>query len=92
MAIFYVNQTRTYKDEKEGGFVWSPQLTTNGRKDKGYTTMTHIKKNDLIIHCSSGMLKAISIANSNCYEAYNLKEGKYCIIILKKLGTVKVIE
>lgn len=69
MAIFYVNQTRTYKDEKEGGFVWSPQLTTNGRKDKGYTTMTYIKKNDLIIHCSSGMLKAISIANSNCYEA-----------------------
>ncbi len=69
MSIFYVNQTKTYKDEKEGGFVWSPKFDNRGKDFIGYTTMTFIKKNDLIIHCSSGKLKAISIAKSDCHDS-----------------------
>lgn len=31
MAAFYVNQGESYRDEREGGFVWSPKLASDGR-------------------------------------------------------------
>ena len=49
MAVFYVFQGLTYDIERKGGYVWSPQLTKNGKKNAGYSKMTKIKKSDFII-------------------------------------------
>lgn len=69
MGIFYVFQGDTYYDERDGGFVWSPNLNENGRRNNGYTTMTFIKKGDFILHNFDGKMMAISIAQTNCFEA-----------------------
>jgi 5-methylcytosine-specific restriction endonuclease McrA len=66
MAIFYVFQGVTYELEKEGGYVWSPQLTKNGKKNSGYSNMIKIKKGDFILHNKSGKVVAISVAKDNC--------------------------
>src|SRR5699024_12747289 len=65
MAIFYVFQGVTYELEKEGGYVWSPQLTKNGKKNSGYSNMMKIKKGNFILHNQSGKVVAISVARGN---------------------------
>ena len=68
MSLFYVFQGSTYEKELNGEYVWSPQLTKNGRKNAGFTNMTKIKKGDFILHNCNGEILAISIAKSDCYE------------------------
>lgn len=69
MSVFYVFQGETYKHERDGGYVWSPQTAKNGSKNAGYTTMTYIRKNDFILHNRNGKIVAISVARTDCYEA-----------------------
>ena len=74
MSIFYVHQGQTYREERTGGYVWSPQLNKGGWKNAGYTTMTEIRKGDYILHSVNGKIMAISVADSDCYEANQPKE------------------
>ena len=74
LSIFYVDQSQTYKEERAGGCVRAPQLNTRGWKNSGYTTMTYIRKGDYILHSVKRKIMAISIAESDCYEANQPKE------------------
>ena len=74
LSIFYVHQGQTYNEERAGGYVWAPQLNKGGWKNAGYTTMTYIRKGDYILHSVKGKIMAISIAESDCYEANQPKE------------------
>ena len=69
MSVFYVFQGETYKEEREGGYVWSPQLNKSGGKNAGYTMMTNIRKGDFILHNSNGKIMSLSIAKDDCHEA-----------------------
>lgn len=69
MNVFYVNQGVTFEDERSGGFVWSPKSTKNGRENAGFYMMTQISEGDFILHNCNGELVAVSIANTNCFEA-----------------------
>ena len=69
MSIFYVYQGDTYKIERDGGYVWSPQLDKNGHRNSGYSKMMEIKKDDFILHNCNGKIMAISIAENDCYRS-----------------------
>ena len=68
MSIFYVFQGKTYNQERDGGYVWSPKLTKDGKKNAGYENMTQVHKGDYILHNNNGEVVAISLALSNCYS------------------------
>ena len=68
MSVFYVYQGITYKEERHGGYVWSPKLNRAGKKNAGYTMMTNIRKFDFILHNMDGKIMAISVAQTNCYN------------------------
>ena len=69
MRLFYVFQGDNYKEEKNLNLVFSPQKTKNGSNNKGYSTMTLIKKGDFIFHNANGYLKAISTAMTDCFDS-----------------------
>jgi predicted HNH restriction endonuclease len=69
MSIYLVNQGKTYKDEREGGYMWSPKLDVQGRQNAGYTLMTSVKRGDFILHNSGGKISSISIVVKDCYDA-----------------------
>ena len=48
MGIFYVHQGTNYKEESSYSFLFSPQKTLEGKKVKGWTTMSLVKKGDII--------------------------------------------
>jgi hypothetical protein len=74
MSVFYVFQGETYDEERSGGYVWSPQRTKSGGRNAGYTMMTKIRKGDFILHNANGMVKSISIATDDYYEAKQPRE------------------
>ena len=74
MSVYYVFQGETYDHEREGEYVWSPQLAKGGRKNAGYTMMRNIKVGDFILHNKNGKIVAISIAQTDCYESNQPKE------------------
>ncbi len=69
MSVFYVYQGTSYPSERDGGFVWAPKLNSQGHRNKGYTMMTNIKKGDFILHNLNGKLMAVSIAQTDCFDA-----------------------
>ena len=66
MAIYLVNQGKTYRYERQGSYIWSPKLNKAGNRNKGYTLMRSVKKGDYIIHNSGGKLSAISVVTDGC--------------------------
>ncbi|SCT12397.1 HNH endonuclease [Staphylococcus caeli] len=79
MAVFYVFQGVTYDIERKGGYVWSPRLTKNGKKNAGFSNMTKIKKGDFILHNRDSKVVAISVAKDGCEEVdqpIELMEGE----------------
>ena len=69
MDFYLVFQGKTYEIEQNGGFVWAPQRTRNGRRNAGYSMMTNIRKGDYILSCSKGRILAIGVANTDCYNS-----------------------
>ena len=69
MDYFYVYQNKTYHEEFNGSFLWSPQYANGGRKNAGYEMMKEVRKGDIIFHSYQGEIVAISIAQSSCYSS-----------------------
>ena len=74
MSVYYVYQGETYDEERSGGYVWSPKLTKNGKKNAGYTMMTNVKMGDFILHNLNGKIIAVSIAKADCKDGKQPKE------------------
>lgn len=74
MAIYLVNQGKTYKYERSGSYIWSPKLNKAGGQNKGYTLMKGVKKGDYLIHNSGAKLSAISVVNEDCKSGGQPKE------------------
>lgn len=79
MAIYLVNQGKTYKYERAGGYLWSPKLNKAGCQNKGYSLMQTVKKGDYILHNSGRKISAISVVQEDCKtgaQPQELKQGK----------------
>lgn len=76
MKVYYVFQNQSKKQELNGKYLWSPQKKSTGENDLGYTNMSKVQKGDLIFHGANQETYAISIAQSNCYEAEQPEELK----------------
>jgi len=59
MNFWWVNQNQTYRDEVQGGFLWSPKTNKNGARNQFYTNMTLVKKGDAVFSFSDTCIKAI---------------------------------
>lgn len=69
MAVFYVVQSKTYKEERAGGYVWSPKVARNKAIIPGYATMSQVRKGDTILNHCKGSIVSIGIANTDCYDS-----------------------
>lgn len=67
-SIYYVYQKSSYKQERSGGYLWSPQKARNGAKKLGFANMTLIKSGDYILHHVNKRILSISKVVKDCYE------------------------
>ncbi|WP_176546234.1 HNH endonuclease [Bacillus toyonensis] len=74
MNYFLVFQNKSYKEEREGGFLWAPQKNNKGQTFHHWTDMTMIKKGDIIFNSFKGELVSILVAKED-YKAHDKPIG-----------------
>jgi putative restriction endonuclease len=69
MRFWWVNQNQTFRQEIEGGYLWSPKRNANGARNPFYETMREVAPGDLIFSFMETRILAIGIAQSYCWES-----------------------
>lgn len=47
---WWVNQGRTFADERRGGYLWAPKRAPNGQTKNFWSRMTEVEVGDLVFH------------------------------------------
>jgi predicted restriction endonuclease len=68
MNYFWVNQKQTYKQEREGGYLWAPKRGSDGKQHWGWKTMTKVNQGDIIFNNVNGALRSYCVATSAAYD------------------------
>lgn len=75
MHYWWVSQNSTFKQESNGGYLWSPKVNKNGAKSHYYDNMCRVQPGDIIFSFESGFISAIGIASSSAYS--EIKPGEF---------------
>ena len=66
---YWVNQGKTYKEEKEGGYLWAPVNNSKGQTPFHWSTMGKLRLNDIVFNYRKGYLIGYCIIKSESYLA-----------------------
>lgn len=69
MRYWWVNQNQTWRDEIDGGYMWSPKRNANNARNHFYDTMRVVAPGDLVFSFVDTKIWAIGIAQSMAYES-----------------------
>ena len=62
-------KTRHYRQEIQGGYLWSPKRNANGARNPFYESMREVSPGDLIFSFVDTRIQAIGVAQSYCWES-----------------------
>ena len=69
MRFWWVNQNQTFKQEFEGGYLWSPKRKSNGHRNAFYDYMRDVAPGDIVFSFKSTRIVAIGVALGTSFEA-----------------------
>ena len=69
MRYWWVNQNQTYRQEIEGGYLWSPKRNANGARNPFYESMREVAPGDLVVSFVDTRIPFIGVAQSYCWES-----------------------
>jgi len=61
MKYWWVNQNQTYKQEINGGYMWSPKYNSNGARNHYYDNMKEVEPGDLVFSYRKKLISDIGI-------------------------------
>lgn len=68
MRYWWVNQNQTFRQEFQGGYLWSPKRKANGRLNPFYETMREAAPGDLVFSFAGTRIRAFGLVTSHAYE------------------------
>ena len=69
MRYWWVNQNQTFRQEVDGGYLWSPKRSASGARNPFYESMREVSPGDLIFSFMDTRIQAMGIAQSYCWES-----------------------
>ncbi len=69
MAYWWVNHKQTYKNELDGGYIWSPKKNSNGSRNSTYINLTHVQTGDVVFSYANSVIKAVGLVEATCITA-----------------------
>src|SRR5262249_53888389 len=64
-----VNQNQTFRQERTGGYLWSPKRNANGNRNPFYEFMREVAPGDLVLSFEGTYIRAVAVARSYAYES-----------------------
>ena len=74
MAFWWVNHKQTYRQETDGGYLWSPKANANGAKNISYDNLTRCVSGDVVFSYASGRINQIGLVEQKASTAPNPAE------------------
>jgi hypothetical protein len=69
MAFWWVNHKQTYRQETDGGYVWSPKTKANGASNISYDNLTHCQVGDVVFSYANGLISQIGLVEAEAITA-----------------------
>lgn len=69
MRYWWVNQNQTFRQEIDGGYLWSPKRNKNGRRNPFYEFMREVAPGDIVFSFCDTRIAALGIVTSYCRES-----------------------
>jgi hypothetical protein len=69
MRYWWVNQNQTFRQEQDGGYLWSPKRNANGARNPFYESMREVSPGDIVFSFVDTLIAAIGVAQSYCWES-----------------------
>ena len=68
-SYWWVSQNRTYHEEVNGDFMWSPQTNIDGRRNPNYEFMRQVASGDVVFSFTESQIKAIGIVKQHAVSS-----------------------
>ena len=69
MRYWWVNQNQTFRQEIEGGYLWSPKRNKNDRRNPFYEFMREVAPGDIVFSFCDTRIAALGIVSGYCRES-----------------------
>ena len=69
MRYWWVNQNQTFRQEIDGGYLWSPKRNKNGHRNPFYEFMREVAPGDIVFSFCDTRIPAIGIVSGYCRES-----------------------
>ena len=69
MRYWWVNQNQTFRQEFEGGYLWSPKRKANDSRNPFYEFMREVAPGDLVFSFADTRIPALGVTQTTAYEA-----------------------
>jgi hypothetical protein len=69
VRAWWVNQNQTFRQEQQGGYLWSPKRKANAQRNHFYDTMREVAPGDLVLAFEGQRIRSIGIVRTYCYES-----------------------
>jgi hypothetical protein len=69
VAFWWVNHKQTYRQETEGGYVWSPKANANGRRNATYDNLARCQRGDVVFSYANGKISQIGLVEQPAMTA-----------------------
>ncbi|AAV90383.1 HNH endonuclease [Zymomonas mobilis subsp. mobilis ZM4 = ATCC 31821] len=74
MTYWWVNHRKTYKQERQGGYLWSPKKNSNGYRNQFYKNMKLALVGDIVFSYANGKINGVGIVRENAISCPKPKE------------------
>jgi len=69
MAFWWVNHKQTYRQETDGGYVWSPKANANGARNVSYDNLSRCQRGDVVFSYAYGRISQIGLVETAAVTA-----------------------
>jgi hypothetical protein len=69
VRYWWVNQNQTFRQEIEGGYLWSPKRNKNSRRNPFYEFMREVAPGDIVFSFFDTRIGALGIVSGYCRES-----------------------
>jgi len=69
VAFWWVNHKQTYRQETDGGYIWSPKANANGANNVSYTNLTRCVSGDVVFSYAKGKISHIGLVDQEAVTA-----------------------
>jgi putative restriction endonuclease len=68
MGFWWVNHKQTFRQEIEGGYVWSPKTDKDSSRNQAYINLTLTEVGDTIFSYADGNIRAVGRVVKKCQD------------------------